>query len=272
MSSVVVRPWTLHRVDPLHRRIDYQVEEEFSHGTDVTFFPNFFSLHICSLCWSPRNVSTSSSPVLTRWSHRISKMKKKNGAPFSRPHPQPKWTHPSWNPKKRKRNPVFFLCSHEISRPVLSYRCEDENKAREFGGCIRPVRYVLTPSFRKSRSSSPKNEPFNREMQLQIRRLVTLTCFMISNSNSLSRSEIWVWSRKKNCEEYFPEWVWCQEATDVIFFNKSEECEALRHALEFDNKKPLGEKRYLQKHLLVEWFVFVVWWPGFSERVWRPLK
>ncbi len=50
----------------------------------------------------------------------------------------------------------------------IEYRCEDRKKVRELRADIGAISQVLTPSFRKPRSSPPKNEPFSQEMHLKI--------------------------------------------------------------------------------------------------------
>jgi hypothetical protein len=54
--------------------------------------------------------------------------------------------------------------------PVVykDYRCEDKKRVGESRGEISAVNYVLTPSCRKPKSSTPKSEPFSQEMHLKI--------------------------------------------------------------------------------------------------------
>jgi hypothetical protein len=50
----------------------------------------------------------------------------------------------------------------------MDHGCEHGTKVGESRGDIGAIREVLTPSFRKLRSSLPKNKPFSQGMHLKI--------------------------------------------------------------------------------------------------------
>jgi hypothetical protein len=50
----------------------------------------------------------------------------------------------------------------------MDYRCNDRKRVGELRVDIGVVRKVLTPSFRKARSSPPENEPLSQEMYLKM--------------------------------------------------------------------------------------------------------
>jgi hypothetical protein len=52
--------------------------------------------------------------------------------------------------------------------PATDYRREDRRQICESTGGVGAIRSVLTPSFRKPRSSPPKNEAFSQAMHLKI--------------------------------------------------------------------------------------------------------
>jgi hypothetical protein len=75
----------------------------------------------------------------------------------------------------RDESRVSFFDPHSLvsnssypSNLATDYRSEDRKKVGEIGGDIGVIIYVLTFSFRKSRSSPPKNKPFSHEMRLKI--------------------------------------------------------------------------------------------------------
>jgi hypothetical protein len=55
-------------------------------------------------------------------------------------------------------NPFFLQGANVVTLAVsaIDYRCEDRKKVVELRDDIGAIRYVLTPSFRKPRSSPPK--------------------------------------------------------------------------------------------------------------------
>jgi hypothetical protein len=58
-----------------------------------------------------------------------------------------------------------------VHYPIIGDRgvvAKTRKKVGELKSDIDVIRRVLTPSFRKPRSSYPKNEPFSQEMHLKI--------------------------------------------------------------------------------------------------------
>ncbi len=71
-------------------------------------------------------------------------------------------------PKKTKKRRRYCGCFVQVAIITIDYRCEDRQEVDELRGDIGDViRYILTPTFRKSRSlpSKKKKNTKNRAIQ-----------------------------------------------------------------------------------------------------------
>ncbi len=80
---------------------------------------------------------------------------------FSSPHTSYYTTSPGDERTLQNAPPSLIL-------RTIDYGCEYSQKCQKLRGDIGVISYVLTFSYRKPRSSTPKNKPFSQEMHLKI--------------------------------------------------------------------------------------------------------